>query len=232
MLRYANYRDHDRILTLFTREQGILSAAARGCRRHRSPLLGCSEPFVYGEYMLFERGGRYTVDACDVREVFYPLREDVSRFAGGMAMLAVTEKSGTAEKSDALFSLLYHGLTFLAYGEAEPLDMTLCFTLRALRVLGLQPALTHCARCGADLRTQKRLRFAAAYGGAVCDACAAAAMEISPLSLEAMRRMLLLPDEEMQKVRLPQKARSEIRAALRAYTSWVLEYDFKVFDSI
>lgn len=210
----------------------MLSVAARGCRRPKSPLLGCSEPFVYGEYALFARGGRYTVDACDVREAFYPLREDVSRFAGGMAMLAVTEKSGTAEKSDELFSLLYYGLSFLAYAEVEPLDITLCFVLRALRILGLQPALTHCARCGADLRSQKGLRFAAAYGGAACEACAGAAMEISSLSLEAMRRMLLLSDEEMRRVRLPQTARAEIRAALRAYTTYTLEYDFKVFDSI
>lgn len=36
--RYANYRDNDRILTLFTRERGLISAAARGCRRPKSQL--------------------------------------------------------------------------------------------------------------------------------------------------------------------------------------------------
>ena len=51
--RYANYRDNDRILTLFTRERGLISAAARGCRRPKSPLLPASELFVSGEFVLF-----------------------------------------------------------------------------------------------------------------------------------------------------------------------------------
>ena len=70
VLRYANYRDSDRILTILTRERGKLSAAARGCRKPNSRLFGCSELFTYGEYVLFEGKGKMTVDNCDVRERF------------------------------------------------------------------------------------------------------------------------------------------------------------------
>lgn len=38
--RYADYKDNDRMLTLFTYEQGLVSCAARGCRRAKSPLMG------------------------------------------------------------------------------------------------------------------------------------------------------------------------------------------------
>lgn len=233
VLRYANYKESDRILTLFTREQGLLSASARGCRRPKSPLLGGSEPFVYGEFALFERsGGKYTVDACDIRESFYPIREDVSRFAGGMSMLMLTEKSGVSENAEALFSLLYYALSYLSYGQVDAADITICFFLRALSLLGLRPALTECACCGKDLRTQKQLRFAPQLGGAVCASCGGAGNPILPLSLEAMRRMLLLADEDMAKVRLPEAVRAELKGAMRAYASYILEYDFKSFEQI
>ncbi len=233
VLRYANYKESDRMLTLFTREQGLLSAAARGCRRPKSPLLCASEPFVYGEFALFERnGGKYSVDACDVRERFYPIREDVSRFAGGISMLTLTEKSGVTENAEGLFSLLYYALSFLSYGKAEPADITICFFVRALSLLGLRPALTECACCGRDLRAQKQLRFAPQLGGAVCGECGLAGTPIQPVSLEAMRRMLLLVDEGMDKVRLPMAVRAELKDAVRAYASYTLEYDFKSFDQI
>ena len=96
--RYANYRDNDRILTLFTRERGLISAAARGCRRPKSPLLPASELFVSGEFVLFFNREKYTLQSCDVQEAFYPLREDVERFAAGAYMLALANGGAVTEQ--------------------------------------------------------------------------------------------------------------------------------------
>ncbi len=233
VLRYANYKENDRILTIFTREAGLISASARGCRRPKSPLLGASEAFVYGEFLLFERGaGKYSVDGCDIRESFYPIREDIPRLAGGTSMLKLVENSGAAEGNERLFSTLYYALSYLAYADVDPIDITICFFVRALAALGMQPALTHCACCGRDLRKEKRLGFYAARGGAVCPACSAGAQEIDALSLEAMRRMLLLNDADMQKVRLPQSIREVLKKSIRNFAAHALEYDFKSFDQI
>ena len=38
----VNYRDHDRILTLVTRERGTVTATARGCRKPQSKLMSCA----------------------------------------------------------------------------------------------------------------------------------------------------------------------------------------------
>ncbi|NCB31845.1 MAG: DNA repair protein RecO, partial [Clostridia bacterium] len=133
VLRYANYRDNDRILTIFTRERGTVSASARGCRRPGSSLLSCSEIFTYGEFVLFEGRGRYTVDACDVRERFYSLREDMDRLAAGAYMLSVTEAcTPKGQQSEELFDLLYYALSYTAYGKQNPTDMAVCFLMRCL----------------------------------------------------------------------------------------------------
>lgn len=232
VLRYANYKDYDRMLTLFTRERGLVSASARGCRKPKSPLLGASEVFAYGEYLLFERGGRFTVDSCEVLESFYPIREDLSRFAGGMSMLKLVEKSGAVENSEALFSMLYYALSYLSYGEGDPADITLCFLLRALAALGMQPALTRCAACGRDLRAERELSFSSQQGGALCSSCAAGAARVTPHGLEAMRRMLLLSDEDMKKVRLPEGVRNELKKTIKMLVSYLMEYDFKSLDQI
>ena len=66
--RAVNYRDHDRVLTLVTRTRGRLTVTAHGCRKPQSKLMPCVQPFCYGEYELGERGGRYYVRACQLRQ--------------------------------------------------------------------------------------------------------------------------------------------------------------------
>lgn len=233
VVRYVNYRDNDRILDVLTAEMGLVTASSRGCRRPKSPLLGASELFVYGEFVLFGAKERYSVNACDVRETFYPLREDMERFAAGTYMLSLVQAGATAmEPSGALLSLLYHALSFTAYADVHPTDMAIAFAARFLSLLGFRPSLTACAVCGRDVRAQKRLRFSAAAGGAVCGACAARGEDISALSLEALRRMLLLEDGDIKKVRLPEHVRGELKAAVNDYAEHVFERRFKAMDSL
>lgn len=232
--RYANYRESDRMLNIFTAEYGMIGAVARGCRKPNSPLLGASEVFVYGEFVIFEKQGKYTVNSCDVRESFYPLRQDMDRFSAGIHMLEMINAGVTeCEKCSGLLRLLYYALSYLAYTEQNPLDAALCFSVKALGIQGYTPTITQCARCGCDLRGLPRMGFDPEAGGAVCGACmTGAANPVSPLSLEAMRRMLLLKDEEVKKVVLPQQSRNELRAGIKAYAEHVLERKLKALDQL
>ena len=87
----------DRVVVILTRERGKLSAAARGCRKPASRLFSCSEMFTFGEFVLYEGRNRMTVDNCEVRERFYPLREDLHRFAAGAYMTSVADACLAAE---------------------------------------------------------------------------------------------------------------------------------------
>lgn len=207
---YTDYKDHDRILTLFTAERGRVDCKARNCRKPTAPLLVCSQPFVYGEFELFLSHDRATVNACDVRESFYPLREDIDRFFVASAMTQLCNSVIMPDTpSEGLFSLLYHCLSFLAYAETDPDDLLCGFLLKYLDRTGYRPALTQCASCLRDVRADPVLFFSAERGGTVCAACAKGAPGVDRLTLEAMRRMLLLPDTELKKIVLPKTVQRE-----------------------
>jgi hypothetical protein len=55
---------------------------------------------------------------------------------------------------------------------------------------------------------------------------------VSPLSLEAVRRMLLLSNQDMEKVALPERVRTELKAALNAYAEHVLERKLRPADQL
>ena len=199
--RYADYKENDRILTLFTREPGLVSCASRGCRRAKSPLIGASELFVCGEFVLFKAGDKHTLDSAEISERFYPLREDIAKFAAASYMLSLINAGAEETANIKLYSLLRYSLAYTAYSQLDAADMAICFALRCLNALGYRPSVTECAICGMDIRSRKSAFFSADHGGALCPGCARAvgAKEISALSLEAIRRMLLLKDEDISR---------------------------------
>ena len=62
--------EHDRLVTLYTRDHGRLAVVARGARRLRSRFAGALELFTWGDAVGFEREGRALVqlDHFDIRQ--------------------------------------------------------------------------------------------------------------------------------------------------------------------
>ena len=230
--RYANYRESDRILSIFTIEHGRLDAKARGCRKPQSPLLNACQPFVFGQFEIYTGKEKATVNACDVRETFYPIREDYERFSIGSVILRLCHDAAPEnEPNEALFSLLYHSLSFLAYGVSNPMDLFCCFLVRYLNTIGYRPSITACAQCGRDIRGDAIVRFSS-RGGAVCNACVQHGEPVSKTALEGMRRMLVMEDAQMDRVKLSERVRNEIFRALSAYTEQSLEFGAKAMQML
>jgi len=230
--RYVNYRESDRILSIFTIERGRVDAKARGCRKPLSPLVNVAQPFVFGQFELFVGRERCVVNACEIKETFYPLREDYERFEVGSLMLRLAHEAALEnEPNEALFSLLYHALSFLAYGKAAPRDLLCCFLIRYLKTIGYRPAIATCAQCGRDLRGDAIVRFSP-RGGALCGACSHGEAPIGKTALEGMRRMLLLGDDEMDKVRLAEAVRDEIAGNLSSYICCLLDFGERALQAL
>ncbi len=217
VISYTDYRDNDRMLTLFTVERGRIDCKARNCRKPTAPLLACAQPFVYGEYTLFFSNDRATVNNCDIKESFYALREDPDRFMIASAVVRLCLSAVEPDTpNEPLFSLLYHTLSFLAYADSQPKDLLAAFLIHFLDRIGYRPTLTHCAVCHRDVRGDDVLFFEPDAGGTVCVACPHGRKPVHKLALEAMRRMLLLSDEDLQRVRLPPSIQGEVLLLLHS----------------
>ena len=230
--RYANYREYDRMLTILTPEMGSVDAVAYACRRSKSPLLACTQPFSYGEFILQSKKDKYSLAQCDLRESFYDLRNDLARLSAATFVADSCAQLAHGSPANELFGLAYYTLSFLCYGESAPIDLLLCFFVKILYLQGYEPATTACARCGAS--TFENPVFNSGQGGALCSSCGAqhGGEPIKPLSLEAVRRMMQLPLERMDAVRLPAEVREELLSALPAYFECHFERKLKPLDFI
>ena len=192
VLRYANYRDNDRMLTLLSPTQGRVEALARGCRKARSSLLNASELFALGEYQLYEHNGRYTVTSAALTETFPPLREDYDRLTAGIYLLNLAELAAQPGREEReLFMLLVHTLSRLAFSAQPWRPLLAGFLLHYSQIGGFKPRLEHCARCGRHLPEEGPLRLDLGAGGLVCPAgFGGGQLPVTQGEARWMRRML------------------------------------------
>ncbi len=172
VLRHANYRDNDRMLTLFSPTQGRIEALSRGCRKPRSPILNASEVFALGDYELYQKGGHLTVVGASLIETFHPLRKDFDRLSVGMYLLGVCEgfiQPGVPAQE--LFMLLLHTLSRLTFTDQPWRPLVSGFLLHLTDCEGFRPRLSHCVRCGQMIPESASTWFDVDEGGVICKDC-------------------------------------------------------------
>ena len=108
VLRHANWGEADRILTLYTREQGKLRAIAKGVRKIRSHKAGHLEPFTHITVQLARSRDIPIVTQVETLDPYLPLRDDLTRTGYAAYVLELLDRFTYDQEggNPALFRLL------------------------------------------------------------------------------------------------------------------------------
>lgn len=178
VLRRVDYRDYDRMVTLFSPDRGRIDAVARGCRRPKSALMNAAEVFCAGQFSLHEAGGRYSITQCEIKDSFYDLRFDYDRLIHGMYYLSLADMAAMPDQEAAeVFMLLLKALAHLCYSGLPAAMLTASFEMRYMPLMGFRPLMDRCVICGNPVNGEAR--FDEALGGVVCKLCPSVAPCIS-----------------------------------------------------
>jgi DNA repair protein RecO (recombination protein O) len=190
VLGAVDYGDADRIITLFTRERGRLSAFAAGARKSKRRFAGALEPCTHLKAQLVQRrGDTWRLDGVDVIATFHRLRDDLPRigralFGAELARELIRDEHPHPELFDALLEFLKRLET--GADAAEHLR----FALDALAFAGFRPVFARCGRC--EGATGPRPRFDPDSGGAICEGCARQVPHSLPASPQVVELLAAL----------------------------------------
>ena len=198
VIRRADYSDYDRMVTLFSPEHGRIDAIARGCRKQKSALHNACEPFVSGEFQLYQRGERFAIEQCQITESFYELRMDYDRLQHGAYWLHLLDAAVMPDvPMPDLFLIALRALAHLNYSGIQPELLTMAFEMHLMAQLGYAPRMDVCLKCGRPVDGDAR--FDVDRGGCVCLNCPSGA----PFITNGARRILLkLPRTRYDQVKL------------------------------
>ena len=168
VLGAKNWGEADKVVTIFTRDRGLLRAAAFGCRRPRSPLAGAMQMFVHAEFQ-FAAGGRLeTVKTAAVRAHHARLSLDLTALGYATFVAEVIREfmpEGIAD--EAFFDRLTEILT--VFETRNPRVTALAAVLQTLAAAGLGQSYERCLHCGTQITGDAF--FHVREGGALCANC-------------------------------------------------------------
>jgi len=231
VLRYADYKEADRLIVLLTPELGKLTVSARGARKPKSRLLAGSQLFCLANYQLFRFNETYTMSQADLKESFFNIRNDINKFAYSTYIMNLAEEAASPdERADVLYKLVLDALTFLAYSEINPQDIVHAFEIKLIDMLGYRPILDNCSICGGSFESRK-YSFSAASGGLVCGNCrltnGLAEQIIHLNTIKTLSHMLHMNMQRLNVLKVSDNVRKELENILPAYIEYVLDKSMK-----
>ncbi len=171
VIRASDYKDSDKLVTIFSAELGMIKARVRGVKKPKAKLAFCAQSFAFVDFLLVEKGGFYTVINASSIDQFFDLTADFDKYIFALAAMEVCEK--TIKANDAnhdMFMLLLNLLSEMCYKEASPILLFIKFMLEALKFLGFALAVNECACCENEIAT-KTFAYSYDYNGMLCERC-------------------------------------------------------------
>ncbi|MDR3263044.1 MAG: DNA repair protein RecO [Clostridiales bacterium] len=167
-VKAVDYKDNKTLLTLCTVEKGKISAAITGCKSAKSKLRFAASLLCFGEYILSERGGFFTVTNCALTDGFYEVRGDIDKLYSALAVIELLDKT-TAEHTDIsdYVYLALDALKNIAYKDT-PLFFLLKYLADLSELSGYSVDLNNCLNCGSPAYPRY---FDISLGGGVCLEC-------------------------------------------------------------
>ncbi|WP_428057701.1 DNA repair protein RecO [Candidatus Avelusimicrobium fimicolum] len=132
------FREADRMVSLYTREHGRLNARLPGVLRAAGKLKAVSEPFACADYRFYvRRGGTVaTITGGKINTIFPHIRQDLKRTTLAMHFCELIQRlTPLHQPSEAKYELLLSALTELELGEINS-AFAAAFTLRLMTLAG------------------------------------------------------------------------------------------------
>ena len=234
VLREADYRESDKILTLLTEREGKLTVSARGCRRKNSPIAAGCQLLVWGEFTLYEYDGRWAVKETASERLFDGVRVNIEKLSLASFLAEVTEALAEEGHPDpGLLSMTLNCLHALDKLSVPPAQVKTAFEWRAMALAGYEPQLE---RCGVCFREQpKEPCFHLGAGTVHCASCRdkleeGVTMPLTVSALAALRHIVWGPRKRLLSFRLDEDGMKLLSEASEAYLLTRLERGFRTLD--
>lgn len=232
VLRSIKLGEADKIITLFTEEQGKVAAVAKGVRRTKSRFGARLELFTNLDTVIHRGRNLDTIIQADIVEVYSGLVGDLEKINFGYAMLELVDKMTPDRQAEPrIYQMMATALGYLDRTAVDSRLVLVTFDLKLLALTGFLPNLSACVICGD--KNKPVTRFSPEQGGTLCADCRPndqTMFSVSPPVLALARRLLYSQFIEIDLPEFDLDVLSQLDRLLKSHMLYHLSLRLKVRD--
>ena len=231
VLKSTEYEEADKIVTIYTKNYGKITAIAKGVRKTKSKFGSSLEILTYSMFLFYKGRNIDIVSQVEILESFFTASKEVIKFAFAANCVEIVNKlTEEREINIGLFNLLKETLHCLRKTN-DPKLLTLSFKWQTMSLLGYRPALSQCCRCNKSVKDQKEMCFNIREGGLVCNNCIAEdkveCINVSLYFVKLLRKILITHLSTISNATIPDTKMKELEKITNIYVSYHSEKSFK-----
>ncbi len=173
-LKAMPMNESDRLVTVLTKEWGLIRAIAPGSRKHKSRLGGRSGLFVVNELLLVKGKSIDKMVQAETQQSFPKLSTDLARLTASqyLAEIALSQALSDQPQEELYYLLLEHLKRLETASKPNILPCLAQATFHLLALAGVAPEVFHCALSRAPLEIELgnpdwKVGFSITSGGVV-----------------------------------------------------------------
>ena len=223
--------EYDRRLVILTKERGRISAFAKGARRPKSMLMGCSQPFVFGMFTLYQGRDSYSVNSAEIQNYFEEIRDnlEIVSFASYFCEFATYLTRENVDGTDIL-KLLYQSFRALIKENISNELIRVIFEIKILCFNGEAPQVFECVRCR---RKEALTLFHSRKGGLLCKWCGreiSGGFEVSDNLIYTLQYIVTADIKRLYTFAVTEELLQNLKKLSRDYMKFYEDMEFKSLE--
>ena len=220
VLKSFDFRETSRIATFFTKEYGKVSGVLKGIRTDHRKFGSSVDRFSVNDivYYQYRNSDLHLISQCDLREFFFPIRQDLKKSIAASYILELVNLVMPAEeKNDQVYALMVNFLSDLQQF-ADTNLLVHIFQIKILLYSGFKPHLDTCLKC--KTKVSATARFSLPEGGLICVSCPLTDAAVYVISPGAIASLLYIEKNHWSnclKLRLTETVKKELKSMLNNF---------------
>lgn len=218
----------NRLYIMYTLEQGLARAVAKGVRKPEAKLAGHLEPGTLSEVYVARSRGMGQITGAITLESFENFKKNFEKISFFLEIARFFLKNfSEGEKDERIFELLADFLKLADKADfADGAEILVeAFWWKLFDFLGHRPETTRCAKCEGKLRADSKKAFSVEKGGVICPDCVSRFRNSLPISDNQIKLLRVFWGNSLEKIAKVKISAGETRGLRGARKSFE-KYNF------
>lgn len=216
VLKMYKLGESDKIVKMYSKDHGIISAVAKGARKTQSKFGGRLELYNLVDLEIYKGRNLDVITQAELLKSFKRIPLDFYKFVFAEVICNIVLKARDNEIS--VYSMIFK-LIYICLNEIDNLEnsdivflkkVAVFFNIKFLKIIGYSPQLKNCCMCNRSLDNlysfnKNKIFFSVKYGGVLCHKCCSEvkrSIVLNPSSYRLLYDFLNLKIEDFRDVEI------------------------------